>query len=44
MVLHVPARLATYSRRGILKIERTWLWAPTVVEAWERLGLIPAAA
>jgi hypothetical protein len=42
MILHIPARLVTHARTRILKIEQTWPWAPAVVEAWERLGLIPA--
>ena len=44
MVLHIPARLTTHARRRILKIEQTWPWATAVVEAWERLGVIPAPA
>ena len=44
MVLHIPARLAAHARRRILKIEQTWPWTTAVVEAWERLGDIPAPA
>jgi len=44
MVLHIPARLVTHARQRILKIEQTWPWATAVVEAWERLGAIPAPA
>lgn len=44
MVLHIPARLATHARQRILKIEQTWPWATAVVEAWQRLGAIPAPA
>jgi hypothetical protein len=44
MILHIPARLVTHARRRILKIERTWPWAHAVVEAWQRLGVIPAPA
>jgi Transposase DDE domain group 1 len=44
MVLHIPARLVTHARQRILKIERNWLWATAVAEAWQRLGVIPAPA
>ena len=44
MVLHIPARLVTHARQRTLKIEQTWPWATTVVEAWQRLGAIPAPA
>ena len=43
-ILHIPARLVTHARRRILKIEQTWPWAHAVVEAWQRLGAIPAPA
>jgi len=41
-ILHIPARLTAHARRRILKIERSWPWAETVVAAWNRLGAIPA--
>jgi hypothetical protein len=41
-ILHIPARLIRHARRRILKIERSWPWAETVVAAWNRLGAIPA--
>lgn len=44
MILHIPARLVTHARTRILKIEQTWPWARAVVEAWHRLGAIPAPA
>ena len=44
MILHIPARLVAHARRRILKIEQTWPWALAVVEAWQRLGAIPAPA
>ena len=44
MILHIPARLATHARTRTLKIEQTWPWAQAVVEAWHRLGAIPAPA
>jgi hypothetical protein len=44
MILHIPARLVTHARQRVLKIEQTWPWAPAVVEAWDRLGAIPAPA
>jgi hypothetical protein len=43
-ILHIPARLTSHARQLILKIEQTWPWAKAVVEAWERLGAIPAPA
>jgi Transposase DDE domain group 1 len=43
-ILHIPGRLTSHARRRILKIEQTWPWATAVVEAWERLGAIPAPA
>ena len=43
-ILHIPARLTSHARKRILKIEQTWPWAIAVVEAWERLGAIPAPA
>ena len=42
MILHIPARLATRARTRILKIEQAWPWATTIIEAWERLCVIPA--
>jgi Transposase DDE domain group 1 len=44
MILHVPGRLVTHARRRILKIEQSRPWAKAVVEAWHRLGVIPAPA
>ena len=44
MILHIPARLTSHARTRVLKIEQTWPWAGAVVEAWERLGAIPAPA
>ena len=44
MILHIPARLANHARTRTLKIEQTWPWARAVVEAWKRLGAIPAPA
>jgi hypothetical protein len=41
-ILHIPARLTAHARRRILKIERSWPWADTIVAAWNRLGAIPA--
>jgi Transposase DDE domain group 1 len=43
-ILHIPARLIAHARRRILKIEQTWPWAVAIVEAWHRLGVIPAPA
>jgi hypothetical protein len=43
-ILHIPARLVTHARKRILRIEQTWPWAGAVVQAWERLGAIPAPA
>ena len=43
-MLHIPARLVSHARSRILKIEQTWPWAKTVIDAWERLGTIPAPA
>lgn len=42
MILHIPARLITHARARVLKIEHSWPWAATVVEAWQRLGALPA--
>jgi len=44
MLLHIPARLTNHARTRVLKIEQSWPWAKAVVEAWERLGAIPAPA
>ena len=44
MLLHIPARLTSHARTRVLKIEQSWPWAKAVVEAWERLGAIPAPA
>jgi hypothetical protein len=44
MILHIPARLTSHARARVLKIEQTWPWADAVVDAWERLGAIPASA
>lgn len=43
-ILHIPARLTSHARKRILKIEQSWPWAGAAVEAWERLGVIPAPA
>lgn len=43
-ILHIPARLVAHARSRVLKIEQTWPWAKAVIEAWERLGTIPAPA
>ncbi|HET9720714.1 MAG TPA: IS1380 family transposase [Solirubrobacteraceae bacterium] len=44
MILHIPARLTNHARARVLKIEQTWPWATAIVEAWHRLGAIPAPA
>jgi len=44
LILHIPARLVTHARTRILKIEQTWPWPTAVIEAWHRLGAIPAPA
>lgn len=44
MLLHIPARLTSHARSRVLKIEQSWPWAKAAVEAWERLGAIPAPA
>jgi hypothetical protein len=44
MILHIPARLTSHARTRVLKIEQTWPWAKAIVEAWHRLGTIPAPA
>jgi len=41
-ILHIPARLVHHARMRILKIEQSWPWAATVIDAWTRLGRIPA--
>jgi hypothetical protein len=43
-ILHIPARLTTHARRRVLRIEKTWPWATALLDAWERLGRIPAPA
>jgi Transposase DDE domain group 1 len=43
-ILHIPAHPTSHARKRILKIEQAWPWATAVVEAWERLGAIPAPA
>jgi hypothetical protein len=43
-LLHIPARLTSHARSRVLKIEHSWPWADAVVEAWRRLGAIPAPA
>lgn len=44
MLLHIPARLTSHARTRVLKIEHSWPWAKAAVQAWERLGAIPAPA
>jgi hypothetical protein len=41
---HLPARLSTHARRRYLRIDRTWPWAQTFVQAWQRLIDLPALA
>jgi hypothetical protein len=44
MLLHIPARLTSHARTRVLKIEQSRPRATAMVEAWERLGAIPAPA
>jgi hypothetical protein len=36
-ILHVPARLATHSRRRTLHLPEDWPWAAPIITCWERL-------
>jgi hypothetical protein len=42
-IYHLPARLARHARRRILRVERTWPWAPAFTASWNRLTQLPAA-
>lgn len=39
---HLPARLATHSRRRHLRLERAWPWPDAFVLAWRRITELPA--
>jgi Transposase DDE domain group 1 len=36
-ILHVPARLATHSRRRTLHLPQDWPWAAPIITCWKRL-------
>jgi hypothetical protein len=44
MLLNILGRPTSHARTGVLEIRHSWSWAKAVVEAWHRLGAIPAPA
>jgi hypothetical protein len=40
-ILHLPAKLATHTRRRVLSIPDTWPWADAFQLCWHRLGQLP---
>jgi hypothetical protein len=40
-LLHTAARLAFHARRAVLRLQRTWPWAPDLAHAFRRLAALP---
>ncbi len=42
-LMHVAARLAFHGRRGQLRLQHNWPWAPELAAAFQKLEALPAA-
>ncbi len=40
---HTAARLTRHARRSIVHYQRSWLWTPDLLVAFDRLAALPAA-